>query len=98
MLVRIVKMTFNTEEIASFQKMFDAKKNLIRNFEGCNFLELYQDRNTPEIFFTYSYWDNEQSLENYRHSELFKATWKETKQKFSKRAEAWSVDKKVSLK
>ncbi|TQD39395.1 putative quinol monooxygenase [Haloflavibacter putidus] len=98
MLVRIVKMTFKTEEIASFQKMFDAKKNLIRNFEGCKFLELYQDRNTPEIFFTYSYWDNEQSLENYRNSALFKATWKETKQKFSQRAEAWSVDKKVTLK
>lgn len=97
MLVRIVKMTFKTEEIEEFESMFAAKKNLIRNFEGCKFLELYQDKNTPEIFFTYSYWETEDALENYRHSNLFKATWKETKAKFSQRAEAWSVDKKVSL-
>ena len=56
MLVRIVKMTFKKEEIENFKKMFDKKKQHIRNFEGCKFLELYQDKNTPTIFFTYSYW------------------------------------------
>lgn len=97
MFVRIVKMTFKPEETDSFLKLFNERKNLIRNFEGCNFLELYRDKNQSNVFFTYSYWTDEQALENYRHSHLFKEVWAETKAKFSDRAQAWSVDKIVSL-
>lgn len=97
MLVRIVKMNFKKEEIESFQALFQKKKELIRNFDGCQFLELYQDQNSPELFFTYSYWENETALENYRHSDLFQNVWAETKKKFGGKPEAWSVDKIVSL-
>ena len=45
-------------------------------------LELYQDKNNPEIFFTYSYWDKEEDLEHYRNSELFKNVWIQTKKYF----------------
>lgn len=97
MLVRIVKMTFNPEEVGHFQALFQEKKTFIRGFEGCQFLELYQDKSTPEVFFTYSYWEDETALEKYRHSELFKSVWSETKKLFSAKPEAWSVDKIVSL-
>lgn len=97
MLVRIVKMNFRKEEIEHFQLFFETKKNFIRGFEGCQFLELYQDKNDPEIFFTYSYWENEAALDNYRHSELFKSVWAATKKMFCGKPEAWSVDKIVSL-
>lgn len=97
MLVRIVKMTFQEDATERFRALFDTKKTLIRNFEGCNFLELYQDQNHPEIFFTYSYWENQAALENYRHSELFESVWAETKKMFGGKPEAWSVDKIVSL-
>lgn len=97
MFVRIVKLIIKTEEISSFKTMFDEKKSLIRNFPGCQFLELYQDKNNKEIFFTYSYWNLEEDLENYRHSTLFKAVWEETKLKFNGKPEAWSVNKLVSL-
>ncbi len=97
MFVRIVKMSFHSKYILEFQEMFKEKKMLIRNTEGCQLLELYQDKNNPEIFFTYSYWNSEQDLENYRNSDFFKATWKQTKSYFNNKPEAWSVDKKESL-
>lgn len=97
MLVRIVKMSFHIEKIADFLAMFNEKKTLIRSTEGCNLLELYQDKNNPEIFFTYSYWKSESDLENYRNSNLFKETWAQTKTYFNDKPQAWSVDKKVSL-
>ena len=53
--------------------------------------------NNPEIFFTYSYWNDEQDLENYRKSELFKTVWAKTKMFFNDKPLAWSVDKKLSL-
>ena len=96
-LIRIVKMTFEPSKVEGFKKMFDQNKEKIRGFEGCSFLELYQDVNHKHIFFTYSYWENEEALERYRHSELFKGVWKQTKQGFSAKPEAWSVSREVSL-
>lgn len=98
MFVRIVKMSFQDDKIDEFQANFHAVKEQIRNFEGCQFLELYRDKNNTNIFFTYSYWNTENDLENYRQSELFKTVWAKTKTLFNDKPEAWSVDKLVSLK
>lgn len=97
MFVRIVKMSFATSNIDRFTSLFDSKKEYIRNFSGCRLLELYQDKTNPNIFFTYSYWDTETDLENYRHSKLFKDVWSQTKPLFNDKPQAWSVDKVVSL-
>lgn len=97
MFTRIVKMTFEIEYIPAFLNSFEKVKDRIRAFEGCEFLELYQDKNDPTIFFTYSRWNSEVDLENYRKSELFKQVWSVTKSHFSAKAEAWSVDTLVHL-
>ncbi len=97
-MVRIVKMSFEPSKIDTFLANFDAKKHHIRNFEGCTFLELYRDKEKTNVFFTYSFWNSEADLENYRHSDLFKTVWAETKVLFDGKPEAWSVDKIHSLK
>lgn len=98
MFVRIVKLSFAEENIATFLANFEIAKFKIRNFKGNQLLELYQDKTNPNIFFTYSYWDNESDLENYRNSDLFKGVWAKTKPLFNAKPEAWSVDKLASLK
>ena len=90
-------MSFEPSKIDEFLSNFEANKTKIRNFEGCNFLELYRDKNNTNIFFTYSYWNSERSLENYRQSDLFKSVWAKTKSLFNAKPEAWSVEKLVSL-
>ena len=97
MLVRIVKMGFDPDKIETFLQNFEKRKTLIRNFDGCLFLELYRDKNNTNQFFTYSYWTDEAALENYRNSSLFKEVWADTKIYFNQKPEAWSVDKLVSL-
>jgi quinol monooxygenase YgiN len=98
MFVRIVKMDFNPKNITAFLDIFDKNKSEIRAFKGCSFLELYRDKNVPNIFFTYSYWEDEAALENYRTSTLFIEVWSQTKVLFQNKPQAWSVDKVVSLK
>lgn len=95
MIIRIVKMTFMPEKVNEFLKVFNASKHLIRNFEGCSHLELLNDINSPNIFFTYSYWQSEEALNKYRNSELFAGVWKETKILFADKTEAWSVEQKI---
>ncbi|MCE9539496.1 MAG: antibiotic biosynthesis monooxygenase [Bacteroidetes bacterium] len=91
MIIRIVKMTFKPDKVADFSKIFDESKQYIRNMEGCSHLELFNDINSPTIFFTYSHWQSENDLNNYRNSELFKGVWGKTKILFAAKAEAWSV-------
>ena len=95
MIVRIVQMTFRLEKVENFQKLFDERKELIRHFEGCSHLELWQDAHNPNIFFTYSMWQSEAHLDHYRFSELFKDTWTKTKALFADKPNAWSVNQRV---
>ena len=97
MFVRIVKLSFHEEHIPAFLENFESMKDKIRNAKGNRFLELYQDKNDACIFFTYSYWETVDDLENYRKSELFSDVWTFTKKLFNAKPEAWSVDKLVSL-
>lgn len=98
MLVRIVKMGFKPEKINEFLANFEANKHHIKAFNGCELLELYQDKQQPHVFFTYSYWKSESDLEQYRHSPLFKTIWANTKPLFNIKPEAWSVNKLHCLK
>ncbi len=97
MIIRIVKMTFVPEKVNDFLIIFNESKELIRNFEGCSHLELLNDINSPNVFFTYSYWRSENDLNNYRDSDLFGGVWKKTKVLFEAKTEAWSVEQKVVL-
>jgi heme-degrading monooxygenase HmoA len=90
-------MSFHQENIPTFLENFDLMKEKIRNAPGNRLLELYQDKNNPEVFFTYSFWEEESDLENYRNSELFYDVWQFTKKLFNAKPEAWSVDRLVSL-
>jgi heme-degrading monooxygenase HmoA len=91
MITRLVKMTFREEEIDAFKALFEERKSMIRNFEGCTHLQLWQDKHNPAVFFTYSLWDSEEHLNNYRASHFFDDTWALTKQKFAARPEAWTA-------
>lgn len=97
MIIRIVKMTFQPEKVNEFLEIFNESKQLIRNMPGCSHLELLNDTNSANIFFTYSYWNSENDLNNYRNSEVFSKVWKSTKALFIAKAEAWSVEQKVVL-
>ena len=97
MFVRIVKLSFHQEHIPAFLENFEENKDKIRNAPGNRLLELYQDKDNPDLFFTYSYWETEADLENYRHSELFKGVWYFKKKLFNDKPQAWSMDKLVSL-
>ncbi|MBC7641590.1 MAG: antibiotic biosynthesis monooxygenase [Flavobacterium sp.] len=93
MLIRIVKMSFHQEHIPAFLENFELNKEKIRNSAGNRLVELYQDQNDRNIFFTYSHWDCEDDLNNYRKSILFGEVWKFTKKLFNAKPEAWSVNK-----
>ena len=93
MIIRIVKMSFKPEKVATFLALFEKKQAQIRNFEGCEHLELWQDKNESNIFFTHSHWQSEEHLNKYRHSDFFQATWKISKSLFREKAEAWSLQK-----
>ncbi|MDN5211329.1 antibiotic biosynthesis monooxygenase [Fulvivirgaceae bacterium BMA12] len=90
MLVRIVRMTFKRNHMDDFLKLFQRISPNIRNFKGCNHLELLRDYNQENIFVTYSYWQDEEALNNYRSSLLFKESWAATKVLFDEKPQVFS--------
>jgi len=98
MLIRIVKMTFQADKTDDFIKIFEENKEAIRNQAGCHHLELWQDKNHPNIFSTYSLWESEEYLNKYRKSETFGKVWPATKVLFSEKPIASSHLQRYELK
>ncbi len=96
-LVRIVRMTFQENQVATFLANFDRNKKKIRAFEGCYHLELWRDAHQENIFCTYSHWESEEHLNAYRDSDLFKEVWANTKILFAEKPQAFSVFKQEEV-
>ncbi len=92
MITRIVKLTFEPQNVDEFQAIFNRSSALIRAFEGCQGVRLMRDLENTSIFFTISIWESEAHLNCYRNSELFKATWASTKKLFAAPAIAHSLE------
>ncbi len=84
-------MSFRSQEIENFLNFFEERKERIRHFPGCLHLELWQDEHQPQVFFTYSIWQDESMLDHYRFSDFFKETWAATRALFEEKPEAWTL-------
>jgi quinol monooxygenase YgiN len=91
MIIRLVKMTFEVEKMEAFLTLFKERQAAIKDFPGCLSLQLLIDNKLDGTIFTYSQWESADALENYRQSDLFKDTWKQTKKYFKDRPFAWST-------
>lgn len=93
MLIRLVRMTFQEAHVAAFLVNFGRHKEKIRSFPGCHHLELWRDWNKKNCYMTFSLWESEHFLNNYRESELFRSVWNATKPLFSENPVAFSLKK-----
>ena len=89
MIRRIVKLPIapGSENGAKFEALFQTYKKAIAAAEGCTEVQLLASH---DCFFTFSLWQSEQALNNYRHSEVFGEVWPQTKALFSGAPEAWT--------
>ena len=97
MLIRIVRMHFTEAGVGEFLQIFEKNMNAIRSVKGCSHLQLLKDVDDPLTFTTLSYWDDSQSLDNYRKSELFGSVWGSVKTLFAERSQAFSLEKYIEL-
>lgn len=91
MINRIVRLTFLPDQTDAFIDIFNRSKASIAGFPGNHGLKLLQDAREPNVYYTYSLWLDEESLERYRKSELFKTTWAATRALFADKPLAWST-------
>lgn len=90
-------MTLRSECIEDFLNIFEKYKTQIRNAKGCSHLALLRDQDERYVFFTYSKWDNEKHLDDYRYSDTFATVWPLVKVMFGAPAEAWTVDEVLEM-
>jgi quinol monooxygenase YgiN len=97
MIIRIVRMHFKDESVATFLEIFQKHKSTIRKAKGCTYLELLKDVSHPNVFTTLSHWKVASDLEAYRNSELFKEVWAKVKPLFTTHAQAFSLEKFIEV-
>lgn len=91
-ITRIVKMTFKPETSDDFETYFLTIKDKVSGQPGCRGVKLLKQIGETGVFFTYSQWDSEGDLNNYRNTETFGQIWPTVKAWFAQKAEAWTVD------
>ncbi len=84
-------MDFDPNRVDDFLALFETVKDKIANFPGCKHLELKKDAQLDHVYYTFSKWEDESNLEEYRHSELFIDTWAKTKVLFGGKPMAYSL-------
>jgi len=90
-------MEFMEQRIPDFLNIFAASRDKIRSFPGCAHLQLLQAEADSCVFFTYSHWNQEDDLEIYRNSELFRSVWRETRKLFRAAPKAWSLTDRTEV-
>ena len=92
MITRIVKLEFQDDKIDEFLSFFDSIKQVVNSFPGCEGMMLYVDINDPTIVITYSYWQEQSNLDDYRNSSQFGSIWPKIKPWFSEKPQAWTLN------
>lgn len=92
MLIRIVRMTIHPDRVQDFETLFRAVHDRIEAFPGCRGVELARDVRFPNVLITLSRWQDENALDEYRASDLFRRTWAETRELFAAAPEAMSYE------
>jgi len=95
MITRIVRMKVAPENVTTFQNYFKESFTKIRNFSGCCDLSLHTDINDKGVVITFSRWESEAHLNDYRDSDVFKSTWEKVKPLFIAKPEAFSMEELI---
>jgi len=85
-------MSFKEEGVEPFLQLFKTVEDKINAFPGCEYLQIYFNIKQSNVIFTISHWKDTESLEKYRHFDLFEKTWLQTKKLFNEKPLAWSLD------
>lgn len=92
MITRIVKMNVNELDIEKFKLLVQPYQSKILAFKGCVQVDIMRDKKNRTQFFSYSIWESEEALENYRNSKMFREIWAEIKKLLSSPTIAWTVE------
>ena len=92
MITRIVRLSFQASFRAQFIEISREIQPTIESFAGCHSVDVLNDVDNSNVFFTYSKWDSVADLNAYRDSDFFKNVWAKTKKGFNEKPMAWSTE------
>ena len=91
MIKRFVKLSVDPAKLAEFKANFAIAKPQILSVSGCRHLELLQVTDEPNLFFTFSIWDSEHHLEEYKNTTIYFRAWETVKPLLNAEPLAWST-------
>lgn len=92
MLIRLVRMQFRPQDVATFLALYEHVEPIIAAQPGCRSVQLVRQIDDPAAFATWSVWDDQIALDAYRRSDFFRGFWPEVRALFRAPAEAVSFE------
>lgn len=80
MIVRLVSLSFKPGKLEEFKRLYEGVVQQIRAYPGCLFVQLVADTEGQGDCYTISHWRSQESLDDYRHSPLFRSVWPRIKE------------------
>lgn len=92
MIVRLVRLKFPPEHVATFLEFYAQSEPSIRAQPGCLSLALVRETGDPDAFATWSAWRSGRDLQAYRRSDFFRSFWPTVKSLLREPADAVSFE------
>jgi|SRR5690554_411182 len=92
MIIRIVELNIQRDELVKAGSLLEEVSSKVRSMNGCSHLHILEDMHQAGHITTYSHWESEQHLNDYRKSVIFRNFWGAIKPLFASPARAWSSE------
>ncbi len=90
MIVRIVHMFFRPHALEQLMPLIHRQLRNVMSHPGCLAVKLFRDTSDPDHLCTFSIWEDQEALDDYRQSDHFIEVWSTLKSHFAKPPQAYS--------
>lgn len=92
MILRIVKIKIDEVKIDTFKLFMKNLRNEKLRLKGCLHFDYFHEKKNKNIYYTYTIWENEKHLNQYKKSELFKKVISTLNSLSIEEPRAWTIE------
>ncbi len=91
MILRVVKLKVDPRKMEAFQLFMENLHDEKLRLNGCLHFDFFNERQNPNIFYSYTIWEHEKFLKQYKKTDLFKEVVQTLRELCIDEPQAWTI-------
>lgn len=92
MILRVVKMNVDEEKRDAFELFMKNLREEKLKLAGCLHFDYFHEKNNKNIFYSYTIWESEKYLKQYKKTDLFIEVVSTLKKLCTEEPKAWTIE------